>query len=375
MSFVALVGAHPAISAAELTALGHPVQELQQGKAWLQGEVANPEALMRALGGTHRLCAVIKKMANISEKELIEAITVDLTTRFPEGKLTFSLQGDNGSGVRESASISLKRHLQSLGRSARAFAVRGKFSPAIAVIDNGLLKRGGEYFILKHGSGWALCRTVAIQDIEDWGHRDFGRPRRNAKQGMLPPKLARMMVNLAGDLAGKTLLDPFCGSGTILMEGGERGATQLYGSDIAPLAIADTQANLTWSQQKAELITGDVRQLTNHFPNLQIDAIVTETYLGAPQRGGEQRSALVAELAKIEKLYQEAAPELFNILKENGVLVLCVPEYRLDQERLTIASQEILEGAGFIRQDTRFDPLVYHHEGQFVARRIEVYKK
>jgi hypothetical protein len=95
---------------------------------------------------------------------------------------------------------------------------------------------------------------------------------------------------------------------------------------------------------------------------LQIDAIVTETYLGAPQRGGEQRSALVAELAKIEKLYQEAAPELFNILKENGVLVLCVPEYRLDQERLTIASQEILEGAGFIRQDTRFDPLVYHHE-------------
>ena len=35
-----------------------------------------------------------------------------------------------------------------------------------------------------------------MQDFEQWGARDYGRPSRDAVRGMLPPKLARMMVNL-----------------------------------------------------------------------------------------------------------------------------------------------------------------------------------
>lgn len=375
MPFVALLGAHPAIAAAELAALGHKPQELHGEKAWLADADIHAESLMGALGGTHRILQEIAEFPTSNEKEIINAVTSDLEQRYPEGKVTFSLQGDNGSGIRESASITLKRHLQSRGRSARAFAVRGKFSPAIAVIDNGLLKRGGEYFMLRKGARWALCRTVAIQDIEEWGRRDFGRPRRNAKQGMLPPKLARMMVNLAGNLQGKALLDPFCGSGTILMEAGARGVTKLYGSDLAPLAIADTHTNLTWSKQTAELVSGDVRKLSTLFPGLTVDAIITETYLGTPQKGTENRQYLLQELSTIEKLYSEAAHELFTVLNENGKMVICVPEYRLGSERFSIPSQEIFERVGFTRIISDYEPLVYHHEGQFVARRLEIYTK
>jgi tRNA G10 N-methylase Trm11 len=375
MSFVALLGAHPLIAAAELTALGHKPRHIEHNRAWLDTLGSDPQALMSALGGTHRLLQVLETLQETSEKTIIAAITRDLQARSTEGKLTFSVQGDPGTGIKDSLSINLKRHLQSLGRSARAFAVKGALSPAIAVIDNGLLKKGGEYFVLKHHTGFQLARTIAIQDIEEWGRRDFGRPRRNAKQGMLPPKLARMMVNLAGDIAGKSVLDPFCGSGTILMEAGARGAAKLYGSDLLPLAVADTGANLTWSKLEAELVTTDACQLRTGFPDLSVDLIITETYLGAPQQGQESPLQLEAELSKITTLYERSAPELFALLKPGGLLVLCIPEYHTRTGHYTLNSAPIFKKAGFTPSPTPFDPLIYRHPDQFVARRLEIYQK
>src|SRR5438132_1608433 len=80
-----------------------------------------------------------------------------------------------------------------------------------------------------------LAQTVKVQDIAAYAQRDQARPKRYAKVGMLPPKLAQIIINLAvGRLpdnqlasicdipAGEqiprphlelTLLDPFCGTG------------------------------------------------------------------------------------------------------------------------------------------------------------------
>ena len=79
-----------------------------------------------------------------------------------------------------------------------------------------------------------------MQDIESYTKRDRERPKRDAKVGMLPPKLAQIIINLAAGqlpeeklqnicdiplgepiprrLLGQTVLDPFCGTGVILQE-------------------------------------------------------------------------------------------------------------------------------------------------------------
>lgn len=116
-----------------------------------------------------------------------------------------------------------------------------------------------------------VFKTIWVQDFEDWGKRDYGRPQVEAHIGMLPPKVARMMINIS---QGKTILDPFCGVGTILMEGCELGLTMI-GSDIDPKQITRTKANLESFNMTAKVLVADARRVKE-----QVDAIVTEADLG-----------------------------------------------------------------------------------------------
>lgn len=63
-------------------------------------------------------------------------------------------------------------------------------------------------------------RTSFVQDIESYTARDQARPMRDARVGMLPPKLAQIIINLALSNNDITeVLDPFCGTGVVLQEG------------------------------------------------------------------------------------------------------------------------------------------------------------
>ena len=86
-----------------------------------------------------------------------------------------------------------------------------------------------------------------MQPFKDLSRLDFGRPARDDFSGMLPPKLAQIMINLAQVQNPEALIiDPFCGSGTILSEALLMGYKDLLGSDISPKAIADTYKNISW---------------------------------------------------------------------------------------------------------------------------------
>ena len=99
--------------------------------------------------------------------------------------------------------------------------------------------------LFKEGAGggqqFSLAQTEAVQPFEQFSARDFGRPGRDDLSGMLPPKLAIIMINLAQTPLNSILLDPFCGSGTILSEAVLLGYTNLIGTDISEKAIADSK--------------------------------------------------------------------------------------------------------------------------------------
>ena len=78
-----------------------------------------------------------------------------------------------------------------------------------------------EIVVIKGHDKVFIGKTVAIQDIENYTKRDYERPARDAKTGMLPPKLAQIMINLGGltkidhdqeetHAVQHTLYDPFC---------------------------------------------------------------------------------------------------------------------------------------------------------------------
>lgn len=112
-------------------------------------------------------------------------------------------------------------------------------------------------------------------DERFFNRRAHLRPRNHPTS--LNPKLARVMINLAGPPATiKTLLDPFCGSGGLLLEGALIGR-EVTGTDIDPEQMKRCEENLSAYGAAAVLSVGDA---TNCDRLGGFDAIVTDLPYG-----------------------------------------------------------------------------------------------
>ena len=89
-------------------------------------------------------------------------------------------------------------------------------------------------------------------------------------------KLARCMVNLAKPKAEELLLDPFCGTGSMLIEAALIGC-RVLGLDIQRRMVKGTLQNLAYFNIKPEgAITADARNL----PITKVDCVVTDPPYG-----------------------------------------------------------------------------------------------
>ena len=96
-----------------------------------------------------------------------------------------------------------------------------------------------------------IATTIAVHNPFEFQKRDIYKPRQRKIFGM-PPRLAKIMVNLSSCTPGKTLLDAFCGVGTVLQEALLIKA-QVVGTDINPWCIKAAEDNLEWLTQEYEL--------------------------------------------------------------------------------------------------------------------------
>jgi tRNA G10 N-methylase Trm11 len=128
------------------------------------------------------------------------------------------------------------------------------------------------------------------------------------RPGALRPTLAAAMVDLAGQPAG-VLLDPCCGSGTILAEAVAAGWTAT-GLDIDPSAVAIARDNVA----QATIAVGDA--LAMGFPDASVAACVTNLPFGRQYRvQGEKNAWLRAALRQIAR-----------VTKPGGQVVLLAPQ-------------------------------------------------
>ena len=86
--------------------------------------------------------------------------------------------------------------------------------------------------------------TVAVHNPFEFQKRDIYKPNQRTIFAM-PPRLARIMVNLSACTPGKTLLDPFCGVGTVLLEALLANA-KVVGVDTNSWCVKAADENLEW---------------------------------------------------------------------------------------------------------------------------------
>lgn len=107
----------------------------------------------------------------------------------------------------------------------------------------------------------------------------------------LHPRMARVMVNLSGVREGETLLDPFCGAGGILIEGGLVGA-QVAGIEVKRELLSGCKQNLQhFHIQEYALHHGDMR----HVPFPEADVVVTDFPYGRASHLSDVRDTLYPE--------------------------------------------------------------------------------
>ncbi len=132
----------------------------------------------------------------------------------------------------------------------------------------------------------------------------------------LHPKFARLLVNMTGVRRGETLLDPFCGTGGILIEAGLVGAAPI-GSDLREDMVDGCKVNLARFGVEANLFQADVRELREHVQ--RVDAIATDPPYGLSTTMGED----------ISSLYSRSFEVFSDILARGRSLSIIVPKEEL----------------------------------------------
>ncbi|MDI6708467.1 MAG: THUMP domain-containing protein [Candidatus Thermoplasmatota archaeon] len=140
----------------------------------------------------------------------------------------------------------------------------------------------------------------------------------------LHPRIARALVNLSRVKEGEILVDPFCGTGGILIEAGLIGL-RIVGCDIDMRMVEGTKKNLEFFNiRDYELFQADVGEITKFIKSC--DAIVTDPPYG--------RSATTRR-EKVLELYQRAFKCFKKILKEGKYLVVVLP----NQEAIELGTE------------------------------------
>lgn len=271
------------------------------------------------------------------------------------GELDRSEAGKDNTFIKKLAN-QIKKGFREGGLSVRFLIPRGSGFElnAAQVINNDILEKGFELSIIrnKERGEEIYGNTIAIQDLEGYVERDMNRPYSDIKMGVLPPKLARMMVNFAGLKEG-TIWDPFCGSGTVLMEAAVLGYNFL-GSDIDENALYYSEENIKWLNKHGYLgnvvyelfkldVTDPDKEVIKELKNTKIDAIVCEPFMGPPQKDIVSKDRAEQLLNSVKDLYLS----LFKMLDENiGVrgskMVLIIPSYKTNDGWKTFSIYDVI---------------------------------
>ena len=410
MKYLAVLGRQPEISIAELEALfsdmqildgscrlfsfpkndgifGDPLPEPSPVHV-IRFETSNIVTIAR-LGGTLKLAV-----------ELVEK-PLEYLQGLPEGKITLGVSDYSKKASRKSVqqeALKLKRVLVKQGRSVRVVENKEAALSTATSLHNGLSgKNERKVELIKVDDGW--YRVIGVQDIDAYAKRDQARPARDAKVGMLPPKLAQILINLCGPLPeNSVILDPFCGTGVVLQEALLMGY-RAYGTDINERMVEYSLRNLeylfldplrsrpssrgslaiplpssrTVSKQTFQVSVGDATTFQWEQP---IDAVACEGYLGKPFSKIPTEMELKEQKQECGTIVLGFLKNLAPQIKTKTPVTIAAPAWLRENgeySRLEIVDE--IEKLGYNVNNKTREGLLYHRERQVVARDILILRK
>lgn len=431
-----MLGRQPEISIAELAAVfgADCVNRISQQFA----KVQTSQFDITTLGGTIKCAEVITELpASRTDKASLLAASRFITQHYQAKwahsphKITLGLSAYNlavGARDVQKTGLILKSSLKKSGTSLRLIP---NDQPALSTATAHNNKLGGspykvELLLIKTTDRrLIIAESRGVQNITAYTRRDRHRPKRDAFVGMLPPKLAQIMLNLAmgaGSLTGQKsctgripaissksnasgnavrrtidlserlesdpltevgrrhplILDPFCGTGTVLQEALLAGY-DVVGTDLSQKMVDYTTENLSWLQSTftAPGNVIDIHQAnatTHHWPNSEnLTAVVCETYLGQPFSAPPAPQKLAEVVGNCNHIITGFLANLRPQLAPNAPLCIAVPAwYDASGRTAHLPLIKNLQQLGYYQLNRT--PLIYRRPDQIVARELLVLK-
>jgi len=338
----------------------------------------------KQLGGIVKCGEIIKEIKEFKEEEVKEILLRESGPTKVGSKIFFGLSfyfltKKVSFDEIKNYSLSLKKIFREEGISASFILPKEKpFLSTAAIIKSKLLEKGKELVFLIEKDKILIGQTLSIQSIEEEAALDFLRPHHEIEKGLIPPKLAKILINLASVRKEEVILDPFCGSGTILGQAFLMGYQHLLGSDQSQKAISQTKENLAWLKEKfgrvaeIKIFQSDVKEISRKLPPHSISAIITEPFLG-PLQVQNQPQRIIENLSD---LYIQAFESFKKILKPGGRVVIIFPIFFIGGKKINLPILEKISSLGWKQEklsSVSRGSLIYSRPGQKVLREIFVF--
>ncbi len=408
MQSLLILGRQPALGMAELESLYGADKLRPVGEKAVIVDVDPCLLAFDRLGGSVKFCKVLTELDTVELKKIekfLLKVSPGHSERMPEGKMNLGLSAIGlKTDVKQlsATALTLKKAIKKTGRNVRVIPNKSLELNTAQVLHNGLTKETGwELVFIRDDAKTIIAQTVKVQDIESYTRRDQGRPKRDAKVGMLPPKLAQIIINLATGklpedklqnicdtpadqeipltLLNQSVLDPFCGTGVILQEAALMGYYP-YGTDLEQRMIDFSEENLTW------LISGNSRLDSIDFRLSQgdattvawkeVDFVASETYLGTPFTSLPSSENLERSVATCNQIVKKFLQNIHDQLQPGTRLCLAVPAWQIKSNQfkhLPLIDQ--ISDLGYNRisfEHVRDGALIYCRPDQIVARELLV---
>ncbi len=380
-----VLGSQPGLSIAELESLvgSDMIQPLGNDYALIKANAGSINH--KELGGTIKIAEVVKvipssrwnKVSAAAFDEIVKHLMYKAIQSSHKLTLGISAYGFIISPKKLwLLSFEINKNLKKNDHSLRIVMGKEFALNSAQVIHNKLTGEFGfEFLLVSHAGKAYLSRTLSVQDIDSYSKRDYGKPERDMRVGMMPPKLAQIMLNLANVTKDNTVLDPFCGTGSVLIEAAMR-HSKLEGSDIKQQMLDYTKANLDWLAKEYSLnISYKLTRAdaTTHKWNSDFDRIVAETYLGPSIKYMHNNESIKETIDYCNDLIKKFLSNLKPQLTKDSRCCIAVPVWNSKNGFIHLPIVRQLDQMGYNRvilSHVNFADLIYYRSDQIVGREL-----
>jgi tRNA G10 N-methylase Trm11 len=244
-------------------------------------------------------------------------------------------------------------------------------------------EKNSEFQIIAGNNNYLIGKVIHYSESDEFRKMDLDRPDKKITHGT-SFRIARIMMNILDPKPGETIVDPFCGTGTFLLEAFKRNCN-VVGIDNAQHLIQIARKNIEWFQNEHKLSSLKYKLICESSATAVFvaDHVIFEPYMGdfLSELPSFKRAKDTA--TTLHGLYTKVLKNMYANTSNNSKMVCVIPFFKTKENTTVSIPSDLFTQAGYklIKFNKIDDILIENpteysaHDGSFIGRKIYLLEK